>query len=275
MIPLSDPLMSLQAVLSGAVSATQPTVQVGYYDMPWQQQSSATSQIPAWYVSALNNTTDVIICPAPGDRYPQGARVITGVTIYNGDTASVTVTVFTDDGTTERTLRQVTLPTLCTLNYESGRGWYVTMSNGAILTSDLTYASGSWTPVLTFATAGDLSVAYTTQFGRYIRIGDQVTAWFVIVTSSFTHTTASGNCQVTGVPITSVSDTNSGARSTLQWAGITKANYTDICATLNVGSTTLAFAASGSGQSAANITATDMPTGGTVTFAGSITYRAA
>src|SRR3990167_5810415 len=34
------------------------------------------------------------------------------------------------------------------------------------------YEEGTWTPVLTFATAGDLSVAYSVQVGSYVKIGN-------------------------------------------------------------------------------------------------------
>lgn len=40
------------------------------------------------------------------------------------------------------------------------------------------YEEGTWTPVLTFATPGDLSVAYSTQAGSYTKIGRQVMVSF-------------------------------------------------------------------------------------------------
>lgn len=62
------------------------------------------------------------------------------------------------------------------------------------------YEEGTWTPTLTFATPGDLSVAYTTRAGNYTKIGDLVYLQCTIVTSSFTYTTSSGNINITGVP---------------------------------------------------------------------------
>lgn len=61
---------------------------------------------------------------------------------------------------------------------------------------------GTWTPGLTFGTPGDLSVAYTTQVGRYRKYGKLLWIDFRIVTSTFTFTTASGAINVTGLPFT-------------------------------------------------------------------------
>lgn len=62
------------------------------------------------------------------------------------------------------------------------------------------YEEGTFTPVYSFATAGDLAVAYTTQSGRYVKIGNRV--WYAInlVVSSATYTTAAGIFRITGLP---------------------------------------------------------------------------
>ena len=121
---------------------------------------------------------------------------------------------------------------------------------------------GTWTPVLTFATPGDLAVVYSVQVGAYARAGN---AFFIdaeIETSTFTHTTASGVLRVTGLPFTAAS---TGAfRCALQWGGITKAGYTDIVGVVGAGFTSLTFQASGSGVAPSNVTAANMPTGGSV-----------
>lgn len=126
------------------------------------------------------------------------------------------------------------------------------------------YEEGTWTPVLTFATPGNQSIAYTTQVGTYTKIGRLVTIQFEILTSTFTHTTASGNLQVTGLPFTSLSTTGSGTVGSLLWQGITKASYTNVYSQLSQNSAIMLFTASGSGQSASSIAFGDCPTGGTV-----------
>lgn len=133
------------------------------------------------------------------------------------------------------------------------------------------YQEGTWTPVLTFPTPGDLAVAYTLQGGTYTKIGRQVTAHFNLTTSSFTHTTASGNLTITGLPF---SNSASGSRfSAVSWGGITKAGYTDIKSRILINVATITFQGSGSGVAPSAITAADMPTGGSVVLQSSIIFE--
>lgn len=136
--------------------------------------------------------------------------------------------------------------------------------------------TGSWTPVLTFATPGDLAVTYAAdgQTGRYTKLGDEVTLWGRIVTSAFTHTTAAGAMQITGVPVAALNVTSFDFMGKLSWEGITKANYTEVALVLAAGASTLTAQASGSGQALSDIAAADMPTGGTVVLEFTITYKA-
>lgn len=136
------------------------------------------------------------------------------------------------------------------------------------------YEEGTWTPTLTFDTPGDLSVSYSTQSGGYTKIGRAVVLTFQITTSTFTHTTASGSCRITGIPFTAA-NVGGTARGALAWQGVTKANYTDgVFSIVQTGGTTTAVVLSGSGQTAVVIAAADMPSGGTVLFASSILYLA-
>src|SRR3990172_6973053 len=97
-----------------------------------------------------------------------------------------------------------------------------TASGGANTLDD--YEEGTWTPVLTFATPGNLSVVYTTQTGRYQKIGRVVNAYFTMSTSTFTHTTASGSLNITGLPFTSITSSSIRLCGSLLWQGITKAS---------------------------------------------------
>lgn len=132
------------------------------------------------------------------------------------------------------------------------------------------YEEGTWTPTLTFATPGDLSVAYSTRVGNYTKIGRLVTIVISITTSTFTHTTASGALSITGLPFTSFAGDT--CRGSCLWQGITKANYTDVALIVTAGSAAMSASISGSGQTAQQITAADMPTGGTVRFSGTLFY---
>jgi len=134
---------------------------------------------------------------------------------------------------------------------------------------------GTWTPVLTFATPGNLSVVYSVQYGAYTKIGNLVMLHFNIATSTFTHTTASGNAQITGLPFTSL-DTAGQSHyigSPMHFGGITKASYTQFAPLLPENSATLLLSATGSGVAAAAVQAADMPTGGTVEIDSVVLYR--
>ncbi len=135
------------------------------------------------------------------------------------------------------------------------------------------YEEGTWTPALTFATPGDLAVTYSSQLGWYTKIGNVVVCWFNLVTSAFTHTTASGSLQITGLPFSVNSTTGSFGISTLYFQGITKAGYTQFVFRAIPGSTGADCLASGSGVAAATVNAADMPTAGTVLLRGQLTYR--
>mgnify|MGYP001594690075 CR=1 FL=1 len=105
-------------VLAGAVSANQPEVHVDYVD--WTKDMEKTA--PATQRSALNGATDVIVLAAPVQN-PKREPV--EISVYNKDTASVVLTVKTNDGTTERIVLRRTLTTLQTLMWKTNANWEV------------------------------------------------------------------------------------------------------------------------------------------------------
>jgi hypothetical protein len=142
--------------------------------------------------------------------------------------------------------------------------------NGGNPVTDDQFSEGTWTPVLTFATPGNLSVTYSRQVGLFKRVGNMIHAWFEITTSAFTHTTASGNVNITGLSTSN----NATVLTTgeIQWSGITKAGYTDMKLNLNTSTNVLTIRADGSGVSQTALTTTDLPTGGTYILNGYICY---
>lgn len=130
-------------------------------------------------------------------------------------------------------------------------------------------ASSTWTPAITFDTAGDLSVAYSNQTGVYTKIGELVIASFAIITSTFTHTTASGKIRVTGLPFTPNTGTIPGS---VLYSGFTSAGYETIIPLTTTSQSYLIFNKCGSGVAQTNASAADFPTGGTVVLVGQITY---
>jgi hypothetical protein len=151
----------------------------------------------------------------------------------------------------------------------SGGGTY---SSGTASSPFVAINNGAFTPVLTFATPGNLSVTYSTQIGKYTVVQNRVFYDVVIATSAFTHTTASGNLRVTGLPYAVSSTSNYNPPAALLAQGITKAGYTQFVARPTYGTAFVEFSAFGSGVSISGIQATDVPTGGTVYIAVSGSY---
>ncbi len=79
----------------------------------------------------------------------------------------------------------------------------VTALSSTILNPDGSafYREGTWTPVFTCATVGNLAPNYTLQVGTFTRIGRQVTINYELRLAP-THTTASGSVRITGLPFT-------------------------------------------------------------------------
>lgn len=152
--------------------------------------------------------------------------------------------------------------------------------NGSILATAINFGdenldayedAQTWTPALTFDTPGDLSVAYSTNAGWYTRVGSIVTIHLRIVTSTFTHTTASGSLFITGIPFTSIASmAQSGA---VAMAGWTNANIRSLSLVITSSGSTARVLYSRSGNQIGAMDATDMPTGGTVDLYGSCTFE--
>lgn len=228
---LNSTIISLQAVLAGAVSANQPECHVNF--TTWD--TAGVPSKPGTQRTALNSTTDVTILSAPNT-----AGIViepTSISLYNKDTASVTVTVKTDDGTTERIIAKTTLLTLETLCYEKGQGWYALDANGnrkeatssvfssltvttgaavggatpgtggiafpstAVAVSDPNtlddYEEGNWTPTPTNLTV----VGTPTYTGRYTKIGRLVFVTLLVTSTTSTASTA-GTTYFSGLPFT-------------------------------------------------------------------------
>ena len=131
---------------------------------------------------------------------------------------------------------------------------------------DAAPAPRAWTPEGTFATVGDLNIAYSSQQGRYVKNGPLVDLWGSLVTSTFTHATAIGNFNITGLPFPAASFGVPALnfRGPVQFGGVTKTNYSQVVAGVNPGTSVITLHASGSGQSPLTLMSSDMPTGGTL-----------
>ena len=82
------------------------------------------------------------------------------------------------------------------------------------------YETGTWTPTITFATPGDLNVVYSAQNGFYTKVGRLVQYSALVLTTTFTYTTATGTLRLAGLPFSAASTPPS---SLYQWTGLTSA----------------------------------------------------
>lgn len=97
---LDGTAISIQVAMSTSAATTNPTFVATYADNAGSGITEGATD------GALNGSTDVTVVPAPTGS---NRRVIKDITIYNGDTAAVTVFVKYDNNATQRTLAKVTL----------------------------------------------------------------------------------------------------------------------------------------------------------------------
>jgi len=135
------------------------------------------------------------------------------------------------------------------------------------------YDEFTFTPVLTFTTPGDVSVTYSAQVGRGVKIGKFVYVEFTISTSVFTHGSASGQCVITGLTHAAGAGTYYGVLG--RFTGVALANYTQFNPLLVGGESKLYLAASAQGQTNTLLTTSHVASGGTPLFHGSICYESA
>lgn len=151
-----DSSVVLQAVLSGAISTTQPQVTVCASD-----QSSSGYAGLAPVRTALNSTTDVTILSAPA---ASTFRDVDYLSVYNRDTASITVTIKYDASGTDTIIITATILTLETLFYVHGQGWGCLDAQGRFKTAATfsgTLAATSGGTGFASYTIGDLLYADT------------------------------------------------------------------------------------------------------------------
>ena len=173
-----------------------------------------------------------------------------------------------------------------TLSGQSGTGAFAgnispsftTPSLGAAAASSVNFGGGAlttyiprtvWTPTITFATPGDLSVAYASQTGRYERIG-QTVSFIAVVVFTPTYTTASGQLSISNMPIASSFDQPNVC---VMYTGVTyPAGVTNIFCMTATATTSLKIWGQGSATNVAPIVAANMVSGVQVTLSVSGVY---
>ena len=133
------------------------------------------------------------------------------------------------------------------------------------------YEEGTFTPVVSFTTPGDVSVAYSAQVGLYTKIGRMVFISFNI-TCTPTFTTASGSLTISTAPFASTGASYIGAMHFSNF--LFGVGYTMLNPRLGaVSSTTFDLVQSGSGLAPAAIATTNMVSGTAYILRGTLAYQ--
>lgn len=146
------------------------------------------------------------------------------------------------------------------------------VAGGRIMVDYFPVADGNWTPTVSFATPGNLNIAYSTRAGRYQLSGKTCKLWLSVTTSTFTHTTASGALTITGLPFPAAAN-GVFYEGPLGYTGINNATRPSLNLMLAAGGNELNVQAHGPGASIVSVQASDMPTGGLVVLRGAIQYE--
>lgn len=291
----------LPIVQSGA------TVKVANNDLrPKQIQSNATSGVlqvagPAAASTRVMTTPDANFSAARIDagqtlfgiqRFANNTDNDASIDIYGGTTGAdpymkgydrngaTNFEFICDTGTTDRRFDYYGKVRVYNANFvvgTSGNGIDFSATSGSG-TSELLadYEEGTWTPVLTANTPGDLSVTYSNQIGRYTKVGRLVSLQCIISTSAFTHTTASSFVKITGLPFTSANFAGLETSSAISaFGGITKVGYTAFGVYVPANDNALIGQASGSAVAYDFLNITDLPSGTNKILEFTLTYNAA
>ncbi len=131
----------------------------------------------------------------------------------------------------------------------------------------------AWTPTATFVTPGDVSMAYAFQLGTYSRIGNMVLCHFLIGFTP-TYTTASGNLIINGFPFTAAAGSGESyvgivqPGSSMTWP----TGCTTSMGLLAPSTKNMTVACIGTGVATGFFSTTQITTGVSRTFVGSIMY---
>lgn len=97
---LDGTAISIQVAMSTSAATANPTFVSTYADNAGSGITEGATD------GALNGSTDVTVVPAPSGS---NRRVVKDITIYNGDSAAVTIFIKYDNNATQRTIAKVTL----------------------------------------------------------------------------------------------------------------------------------------------------------------------
>lgn len=135
---------------------------------------------------------------------------------------------------------------------------------------------GTFTPTLTPTIAGNFSITYSRQAGRFTKIGKRITVDIDIAASAFTHSTAGGYMRIQGLPYNCSSATGVQSLGSVVFSGVNKAGYSQVSASIDATNPTqVILFASGMGVTESLITPADMPSGSAKSIRLTLSYEVA
>lgn len=117
-----DTSTKLQVILAGAKATTDSPVIVSSTNL------TSTTDVPAISTSLTNGATAVDVLAAPAS----GTQLIKSISVFNTDTAAITLTIRTNNGGTTRTLFKTALAIGDSLQYEDRLGFCLMNSAGQV-----------------------------------------------------------------------------------------------------------------------------------------------
>lgn len=135
------------------------------------------------------------------------------------------------------------------------------------------FDTGTWTPSLTCVTPGNLAVTYAAREGHYIRVESICAISMFLQTATFTHTTASGRIQLSGIPFPAATG-GAWGNGLMQWdTWNLPVGYTDVSSLILSGSSVVDFTMMGDNIITSNPDITALATGVTHEVRLSVMYE--
>lgn len=206
---LDGTAISIQVAMTTSAATTNPTFVSTYADNAGSGITEGATD------GALNGSTDVTVVPAPTGA---NRRVIKGITIFNGDTAAVTVLIKYDNNATQRTLVKVNLAvgdtwttdgvfdtngnlkqTVANVNLATGVTGVLPIANGGTGATSLASASiATYTGTETLSNKTLTNPTVTNYLESVVAIGNSGTSKTLDLSNGTVQTvTMTGNCTFT------------------------------------------------------------------------------